>query len=78
MYERMKTLGARCGVPDSRPHRLRDTFAIRGLVAGFQLEDISRLLGQSSVKVSEAYYAKWIPSRKLRLERLLAESLVNA
>lgn len=32
MYERMKTLGARCGVPDSRPHRLRDTFAIRELV----------------------------------------------
>ena len=74
----MKTLGARCGIADCRPHRLRDTFADRKLLAGFQLEDVSRLLGHSSVKVTEAYYAKWVPSRKLRLERLLAESLVNS
>src|SRR5450432_3015099 len=65
------------GFSDCRPHRLRDTFAVRRLLAGFQLEDVSRLLGHSSVKVTEAYYAKWVPSRKLRLERLLAESLVN-
>jgi integrase/recombinase XerD len=78
VYERMKTLGARCGVADCRPHRLRDTFAVRKLLAGFQLDDVSRLLGHSSVKVTESYYAKWVPSRKLRLERLLAESLVNA
>src|SRR5712671_7712410 len=77
VYERMQTLGARCGVSDCRPHRLRDTFAVRKLLAGFQLEDVSRLLGHSSVKVTETYYAKWVPSRKLRLERLLAESLVN-
>jgi integrase len=58
--------------------RLRDTFAVRKLLAGFQLEDVSRLLGHSSVKVTETYYAKWVPRRKLRLERLLAEPLVNA
>jgi len=78
VYERMKTLGSRCGVADCRPHRLRDTFAVRKLLAGFQLEDVSRLLGHSSVKVTETYYAKWVSTRKLRLERLLAESLVNA
>jgi integrase/recombinase XerD len=78
VYERMKTLGIRCGVADCRPHRLRDTFAVRKLLAGFQLEDVSRLLGHSSVKVTEAYYAKWVASRKVRLERLLAESFVNA
>jgi len=75
VYERMKNLGPRCGVADCRPHRLRDTFAVRKLLAGFQLEDVSRLLGHSSVKVTEAYYAKWIGARKLRLERLVAESL---
>ena len=77
VYERMKTLGTRCDVRDCRPHRLRDTFAVRKLLAGFQLEDVSRLLGHSTVKVTETYYAKWISSRKLRLERLVAESLVN-
>ena len=77
VYERMQTLGARCGVPDCRPHRLRDTFAVRKLLSGFQLDDVSRLLGHSSVKVTETYYAKWVSGRKLRLERLVAESLMN-
>lgn len=77
VYERMQTVGARCRVTDCRPHRLRDTFAVRKLLAGFQLEDVSRLLAHSSVKVTETYYAKWISRRKLRLERLVAESLMN-
>jgi integrase len=77
VWKRMQTIGSRCGVGDCRPHRLRDTFAVRALLRGMQLEDVSRLLGHSSVKVTEAYYAKWVTSRTQRLERLLAESLVN-
>ncbi|MGA7412521.1 MAG: tyrosine-type recombinase/integrase [Bryobacteraceae bacterium] len=77
VYSRMQTIGERCGVKDCRPHRLRDTFAVNKLLSGLQLDDVSRLLGHSSVKVTEAYYAKWVSSRKLRLERLVAESLVN-
>ena len=77
VYSRMQTIGEKCGVPDCRPHRLRDTFAVRMLLKGVPLEDVSRLLGHSSVKVTETYYAKWVASRKRRLERLVAESLVN-
>ena len=29
VYYRMQTIGERCGVEDCRPHRLRDTFAVR-------------------------------------------------
>ena len=72
----MQTIGDRARVPDCRPHRLRDTFAVRALIRGMQLEDISRLLGHASVKVTETYYAKWIGTRKRRLERLVAEALV--
>ncbi len=75
VYERMQSIGVRAGIADCRPHRLRDTFAVRKLLGGMQLEDVSRLLGHSSVKVTEAYYAKWVASRKRRLERLFAESL---
>ncbi len=78
VYERMQTVGSRCGISDCRPHRLRDTFAVRKLLAGIQLDDVSRLLGHSSVRVTEQYYARWIPARKARLERLLAETVVNA
>ena len=77
VWKRMHIMGKRCGIADCRPHRLRDTFAVRKLLGGFQLEDVSRLLGHSSVTVTESYYAKWTTGRKLRLERLLAESLVN-
>jgi len=76
VYERMQNIGERAGIADCRPHRLRDTFAVRALLRGMQLEDVSRLLGHASVKVTETYYAKWIGSRKRRLERLVAESLV--
>lgn len=77
VYERMQTIGARCEVADCRPHRLRDTFAVRRLLNGMQLDEVSRLLGHSSVKVTETYYAKWVSSRKTRLERLLSESFNN-
>ena len=77
VYERMQGIGERAQVADCRPHRLRDTFAVRALLRGMQLEDVSRLLGHSSVKVTETYYAKWISSRKRRLERIVTETLVN-
>ena len=78
VYERMQVIGRKNGVNDCRPHRLRDSFAVRKLLAGLQLDDVSRLLGHSSVKVTEQYYARWIKARRVRLERLVSESLVNA
>jgi integrase/recombinase XerD len=78
VYERMQSMGSRIGIADCRPHRLRDTFAVRRLLAGMQLEDVSRLLGHASVKVTETYYAKWTSSRKRRLERILSESGVDS
>lgn len=77
VYERMRFIGTMAKVSDCRPHRLRDTFAVRRLLAGMQLEDVSRLLGHTSVKVTEKYYAKWIAGRKRRLERILSESGVD-
>lgn len=78
VYERMQTIGARIGIADCRPHRLRDTFAVRCLLRGVSLDDVSRLLGHSSVQVTEMYYAKWVPARGKRLERVVAQSLMNA
>jgi integrase len=78
VYDRMQRIGKRCGITDCRPHRLRDTFAVRALVRGITIGDVSRLLGHSSVKITEAYYAKWIPARRSRLEAIVAQSLMNS
>lgn len=77
VYDRMQTIGKRCGIEDCRPHRLRDTFAVRKLLRGFQLDDVSRLLGHSSVKITEMYYAKFVTGRKVRLEHLVADSFMH-
>ncbi|MEO5923329.1 MAG: tyrosine-type recombinase/integrase [Bryobacteraceae bacterium] len=77
-YERMQKIGAKFGVADCRPHRLRDTFAVRLLLRDVPIGEVSRLLGHSSVKVTETYYAKWIPARSRRLENILADSLLQA
>jgi integrase len=73
VYERMQSIGKNIGVKDCRPHRMRDTFAVRLLLAGAMLEDVSKLLNHSSISVTETYYASWVQPRKLRLERLLSE-----
>ena len=78
VYEIMQRIGSKVGIADCRPHRLRDTFAVQALLRGMNLEDVSRLLGHSTVKVTEAHYAKWVAARKLRLEGIVAQTLMNA
>jgi len=77
VYYRMQAIGKRCGVFDCRPHRLRDTYAVRKLAAGLSISDVSRLLGHSSVDVTERHYNKWVRNRAERLERLVADSCVH-
>jgi integrase/recombinase XerD len=48
-------------------HMLRDTFAVEYLLAGMPLEEVSRLLGHSSVLVTQKHYAPWVLQRQQRL-----------
>jgi integrase/recombinase XerD len=48
-------------------HMLRDTFAVEYLVAGMPLEEVSRLLGHSSVLVTQKHYAPWVFERQQKL-----------
>jgi len=50
------------------PHRFRDTFACNLLMKGVPLEMVSKLLGHSSVKITEEHYAPWIKGRQEQLE----------
>jgi integrase/recombinase XerD len=55
-------------IPNGHPHRFRHTFAARLLQAGASLENVSRLLGHQSTRITEKYYAPWIKERQEQLE----------
>jgi len=50
------------------PHMFRDTFAVELLLAGVPLDQVSLLLGHSSVKITERHYAPFVKARQQQLE----------
>lgn len=56
-------------------HQLRDTFAVEHLLHGTSLEDVSKLLGHSSIRITEEYYAAWVPQRRKDLESRVLRSM---
>jgi site-specific recombinase XerD len=48
-------------------HMLRDTFAVEYLLAGMPLKEVSRLLGHSSVTITQKHYAPWVLEKQQRL-----------
>lgn len=59
------------GMPTGHPHQLRDTAAVEWLNAGIPLEEVSKLLGHSSIRTTEKHYAPWVKSRQDRLDSLV-------
>lgn len=56
------------------PHMFRDTFAIELLLAGVPIDQVSILLGYSSVKITERHYLPWVKSRQEQLEASVRQS----
>jgi integrase/recombinase XerD len=50
------------------PHMFRDTIAVERLLAGRSLDQVSLLLGQSSIKITEKHYAPFVKARQLKRE----------
>ena len=71
--DRLKLVAAAAGVKGFHPHRLRNTFAVEHLLAGVSMEDVSTLLGHSSIRTTELYYAPWNRARRSRLVALVKE-----
>jgi len=52
-------------------HRLRDTFAVDLLEKGVPMEEVSKLLGHTSIRTTEKHYAKWSKGRQDRVDSLV-------
>lgn len=52
----------------AHPHMLRDTFAVELLLKGVPLDQVSILLGHSSVRITEKSYSPWVHARQVQLE----------
>ena len=60
-----------CKCHPRHPHQLRDTFAVNLLKEGVPLEEVSKLLGHTSITTTERSYAPWVQSRQDRLDSLV-------
>jgi integrase/recombinase XerD len=57
-YRVVKQIGERAGVKDVHPHRFRDTFAVRALMAGCSFKDVAEFLGDD-VKTVMKFYSEY-------------------
>lgn len=56
-------------------HQLRDTFAVEHLLNGTSMQDLSKMLGHNSIRVTEKYYSAWVPQRQAALEQKMIETI---
>ena len=77
-WSTLKAIFRAAGIPDIHPHQLRDTFAVEYLLAGVPLEQVSILLGHSSVKITEKHYAPWVKARQVQLENSVRSAWESA
>ncbi|MGA8025055.1 MAG: tyrosine-type recombinase/integrase [Candidatus Acidiferrales bacterium] len=59
------------GIVNGHTHRFRDTFAVGLLENGATIENVSRLLGHTSIKITERHYSPWVKSRQDALDKAL-------
>ncbi len=59
------------GIVNGHTHRFRDTFAVGLLEKGATIENVSRLLGHTSIKITERHYSPWVKSRQDALDDAL-------
>jgi len=67
LQRKLRTLFRNSGFPKGHPHQLRDTFAVDLLAKGVPLQEVSKLLGHTSIKTTEKHYAPWVVERQKRL-----------
>jgi integrase len=70
LYVRMMAIGRRADVPNSHPHRFRDTFAVDMLAKGASPYDVAKLLGDT-IETVETHYAPFVKELRERTRRIM-------
>lgn len=73
-WKTLKKIFKAAGIPVARPHMLRDTFAVEMLLAGVSIEQVSVLLGHTTVKVTEKHYLPWVKERQQKLDEAVEKA----
>jgi integrase len=76
-HSKLAKLFKAAGIHNGHPHRFRDTFAVEQLLSGTPIDQVSALLGHSSIKVTERHYAPWIKARQEQMESSVIKSWEN-
>lgn len=72
IYTRMQKIGETHDIPDSRPHRLRETMAARFLENSGTLDALRRLLGHVDLKTTQMHYDALTQGKEDGLEAMVA------
>lgn len=62
---------------DATAHDLRDSFVSHLIYLGYPLEDVSKLAGHSSTKVTELYYYKQLEERQRQMQTDLGSHVIK-
>jgi integrase/recombinase XerD len=62
-------------IENGHPHRFRDTFAVALLESGASLENVSVLLGHTSIRVTQKHYNPWVKSRQDALDKAVKKAI---
>jgi integrase len=63
-YQKLFALAGLSAEMRCHPHMLRDTFAVEAILSGMPIDVVSKILGHSSIKVTEKHYLPWVRARQ--------------
>jgi len=75
--KRLATVFKKAKIANGHSHRFRDSFAVGLLNAGVSLENVSRLLGHTSIKTTEQFYSPWIKTRQDALDSAISSAALD-
>src|SRR5262249_15994122 len=70
LYQRIRALGKRAGVPNAHPHRFRDTLAVDMLARGGSPYDAAKMLGDT-IDTVEKHYTPFVQELRERVRNIL-------